>query len=105
MIATLNQWCTYWPPGEEDNWGIVHHLPPQHLKCRYQGIMKLVRDKHGAEYVASHVFYLPQAVDMSGKLAYGIHHGEQVVAGAKEPRALSEHVGLDGTTDHWGVYV
>ncbi|MEA4884261.1 MAG: hypothetical protein VB144_11520 [Clostridia bacterium] len=103
-IATMDQECTYWPPGEGGEWGGGGFGVPQTLKCRYQGTTKLVRSKDGRELVASAVYWLLQPIDLQGRIAPGRHAGEPV-SSAKEPLSLLERVGLNGETDHWQVYI
>lgn len=103
-LATMVQECTYWPPGAGGEWGGGGYAAPQYLKCRYQGTTKLIRGKDGREIVASAAYWLPQSIDLQGRIAPGRHTGEPS-SDAREPMSILERVGLDGTTDHWQVYV
>lgn len=105
MIAILNQVCTYWPPGEGSEWGGMSYGPPEHMHCRREGTTKLIRSKEGREIVASMIYWLPKAVDLSGRIAPGWVTDAQPASTAREPQSIVERVGLDGQADHWQVYV
>lgn len=68
----------------------------------------MIRNKEGQERVSVAVVYVDRPIDLSGRIARGVHTAPDPTAPgitSYEPQAVQEMVLLDGTTLGWKVYL
>ena len=102
-ILRANQTATYWYPTGGGSWGEPTWSDPQILSVRWQDKQQLIRDKEGREVVSEAVVYTHIPIVQEGRLQKGAHTGTP--DDAREVKAVSEHVTIDGESDHWKVYL
>lgn len=97
IAAYLNQTATLYRKTGQDAYGKPTYDAGTTVKVRWQGRLKLVRDKTGKEVVAESQVWLRETVAVDDKLTYG---GRDYIV-----LAVTEEVGLDGTVSHRVAYV
>lgn len=68
----------------------------------------MIRDKEGQERVSVAVVYVDRPIDLSGRIARGVHTAANPTAPgitSYEPQAVQEMVSLGGAAVGWKVYL
>lgn len=97
----MNQFATYWAPGNNDGFGdVVYNAPPVRIACRWQEKKDLVRNAQGQEVVSSATVYVDRELLPRGYLAFGDLTGDVDSDGFSDPRdeALARQIINVGTS-------
>ncbi len=66
----LNQIATWFKKTGQDVYGKPIFAAPINIQCRFEGGMKLIKDKTGKDAVSQGVFYVADKVGLDDKLEY-----------------------------------
>lgn len=70
MKEYFNQKVKWYKKTGNNAYGQPVYAPAVEVMCRFQGGMKLIKDKQGKESVSQGVFYLEEKVELDDKLEY-----------------------------------
>lgn len=93
----LNQTATWYQKTGQDAYGKPTYATPASIQCRFEGGMKLIKDKTGKDAVSQGIFYVLQKVGLDDKLEYG---GKQYTI-----MNYADVVGLEGDFVYRKVWV
>lgn len=64
------QYCVYWPPLGNDNYGEKLYGPPEELRVRWEDLGEIVLEFDGKEFVPRHTVYVGEDLEELGKLLF-----------------------------------
>lgn len=105
LTWALRQQCTYWPPGVPDRYGNPQMGDPVHMQCRWEDKMELITDPEGQEVQSRAKVFVPQALEINGYLALGLHNGSPIDAGARIIKSVSNIPDLQAVLTEHKVWV
>lgn len=93
----LNQATKWYKKTGQDVYGKPIFSMPVNINCRFEGGMKLIKDKTGKDAVSQGVFYVADKVGLDDKLEYD---GKQYTV-----MNYADMIGLDGNFEYRKVWV